>query len=144
MDLRDPIWQGFEAVITIAGILVTAIFVIVPGLRERLIKTVRSSFFLFMLFLLIIFCLCIFMFFPTVQGIASLIATSTPTPTITPLPTPIPTETLVPTPEYNYLVFDNFDGGPLPAWRPISGTWQMVNNQLPMLSVRLNGVRGNP
>jgi len=60
--------------------------------------------------------------------------TYTPLPTYTPYPTPTPrpipaTATSSPTPVLELPFLDNFDNGPRPEWRPISGNWRMVNGR---------------
>ncbi|HNC32153.1 MAG TPA: hypothetical protein PKX08_19215, partial [Cyclobacteriaceae bacterium] len=138
MDLRDPIWQGFEAIVTITGVIFTIIFFIAPEAREWLIRTIRSSAFGLLLGGLFILCLCAAFLIPVTKGVASLLARPTPTNTAIPLPTIFPTNTLnpsTPTPTYTYLVIDDFNTGISDSWQIKSGQWQMVNNRLTIINV---------
>lgn len=139
MDLRDPIWQGISAILAIIGVIVTIATYVLPDFKAGLKKWLKAIFDSpGCMTVIIIGCLafiCLPLVPKTVNGVFSLLITSTPTPTQTFTPTPIPTSSPSPTPSYTYLIYDDFDSGPMPAWNPVSGTWQMVNNQYTITDV---------
>lgn len=138
MDLRDPIWQGFEALITIAGVIFTVVFFIVPEAREWLLKTVRSFRLGFTISALTL-CICVVLSIPLTKAGVLWAAQPTSTNTAIPLPTLFPTHTPNPvtaTPAYTYLIFNDFNSGIPSDWQIISGQWQMVNNRLTIIDVQ--------
>jgi hypothetical protein len=134
--LRDPIWEGIAAIVTMAGAVFGIAFFIFPEFRGRIREWMKRFLESKTLHAVLVIVVCLFfglamIYFSLTENISlpSLRSTTRATATLPP-PTPIS------------LFFDDFNGNPNPEWVSAAGTWQMVNNRYTLTGVQSTWTTG--